>query len=298
MSTQIEIRHLECFLELSETLHYRKAAEKLYISQSALTQQIQKLESILGDKLFIRSNREVQLSHSGQLFKIEAQLIVNRISKSLERWELAKKGNQGLLYLGYVASAMEEYLPDILKKFAARYPNIHFHLYENSNEQQLKSLESNLLDIAFMRSNDISASMNIASVYKEPFTIALPKDHNISSQNFRHIGQLSDEDYILFPNSQSQMYYQQILSICADQKFSPNIVHQSIHFPTIFKLVENGMGITIIPKSSKDVHNKNIKYIDLDQVHQRTELFAVWKKENENPALENLLEVLDLKANL
>ena len=87
MTNQLEIRHFEYFLALSETLHYRKAAEKLFISQSALSQQIQRLEAILGQELFTRTNRKVKLSIAGESFRAEAELIMNQLQLSMERWQ-------------------------------------------------------------------------------------------------------------------------------------------------------------------------------------------------------------------
>ena len=86
------------------------------------------------------------------------------------------------------------------------------------------------------------------------------------------------------------MYYQQILNICSACGFSPKISHKSIHGPTIFKLVENGMGISIVPNSLRDEKNYKIRFIELNKIPHKTELFAVWKKGNDNPALPNFVK--------
>ena len=114
----------------------------------------------------------------------------------------------------------------------------------------------------------------------------------MTASNFKHVGELKDEYFILFPNDQSQLYYQQIINLCADQGFTPKLSHRSIHAPTIFKLVENGMGLSIIPTSLATSGNPGIKFIELKNIPQQTELYAVWKKVNDNPALPYLLEML------
>ena len=106
------------------------------------------------------------------------------------------------------------------------------------------------------------------------------------------MGQLASESFILFPNERSQMYYQQILNLCAADGFSPKISHQSIHGPTIFKLVENGMGIAVVPNSLRDEHNYEIRFIELVDLKQKTELFAGWNKNNMNFALKHLLKLV------
>jgi len=239
MINQLEFRHLNYFLVLADTLHYREASEKLYITQSALSQQIQRLELILGKKLFIRTNRKVRLSPEGIAFQREATLLQNQATLSMERWQAAISGKQGILRIGFVGSAMQAYLPSILKKFSA-----------------------------------------------------VPKNHKISDANFKDISQLANESFILFPNAHSQMYYEQIISLCKDHGFVPKISHRSIHAPTVFKLVESGLGISIVPNSLRDEHNYQIDFIELNKIPQKTELFAVWNKTNTNIALPYFLKVL------
>lgn len=292
MAYQLEIRHLEYFLVLSETLHFKKAADKLSITQSALSQQIQRLEAILGQTLFIRTNRKVMLSHSGTLFVKESQSILNQVDRSLDSWKSQVAGGQGILKIGFVGSAMHTYLPHLINEFTQQYPDVQFSFKDLSNKDQLSALEKLDIDVGFLRSAYSITNMDSISVFKENFTLVLPKDHWIDADSFDHMGQLSEESFILFPNDQSQMYFDQILRVCADQGFRPKISHQAIHGPTIFRLVENGFGVSIVPKSLIDEHNYQVKYIELTEVPQKTELFATWNKHNQNPALGYLLEVM------
>ena len=292
MTNQLEIRHFEYFLVLADTLHYRKAAEKLFISQSALSQQIQRLELIVGQELFVRTNRKVNLSEFGVLFKNEAELVMQQLHRSMERWRLASEGVEGIIRIGFVGSAMQIYLPPLIKQFSIDYPNIKFYLEDLSNQDQLKALEKRQLDIGFMRANEVPLTMDIKSVYKENFSLVVPEDHPIQSDTFKSISQLAEENFILFPNKRSQMYYQQIIKLCGEAGFSPTISHQSIHGPTIFRLVENGLGISIIPNSLKDEFNYKVRFIELTNVPYQTELFAVWNKDYRNSALPYFLEMI------
>lgn len=279
---------------LAETLHYTQAAELLFISQSALSQQIKQLEFQLGATLFIRTNRKVALSKEGELLVEEARPILKQVDGFLERWKLSQEGVLGQLKIGFVGSAMQKYLPPIIKEFGIAFPNIRFELQELSNAEQLKDLELDDLDIGFLRTNKVPSNISIKSVYRENFSLVLPLDHKVSASNFKNMGQFSDEAFILFPNENSPLYYQQIQNLCADYGFSPHIAHKSIHGPTIFTLVENGMGISIVPNSLRDKNNYRIKFIELDQEPHNTELFAAWKKERQSMALQHFLKIINL----
>mgnify|MGYP000162107149 CR=1 FL=1 len=181
---QLEIRHIRYFLVLAETLHFRKAAAKLLISQSALSQQINLLETILGVKLFDRTNRKVVLNAAGAIFLEESRFILNQLDNAMDRWQQALHGSSGQLKIGFVGSTMKHYLPPIIKKFTSDYPKVGLALEELTNSDQLKALEKDHIDIGFMRSNKVSSEMNIKSVYQENFSLVLPEHHPINESNF------------------------------------------------------------------------------------------------------------------
>ena len=287
---QLEIRHIRYFLVLAETLHFRKAAAKLFISQSALSQQINLLETILGVKLFDRTNRKVVLNTSGSLFLEESRFIINQLDNAMNRWQEALNGANGQLKIGFVGSSMKHYLPPIIKQFTNGYPKVGLALEELTNSDQLKALEEGRIDIGFVRSNQVSSEMNLKSVYKENFSLVLPENHPINESNFTNLGQCANEPFILYPNESSPMYFQQILNLCSEHNFSPIISHRAIHGTTIFKLVENGMGLSIIPDSLRDEHNYKIRFIALKNTTIKTELFVVWKKDFKNPVLKTFLK--------
>jgi len=287
---QLEIRHIRYFIVLAETLHFRKAAAKLFISQSALSQQISLLETILGVKLFDRTNRKVVLNTSGALFLEESRFILNQLNNAMYRWQQGLNGANGQLKIGFVGSSMKHYLPPIIKQFTNGYPKVGLALEELTNSDQLKALEEGRIDIGFVRSNQVSSEMNLKSVYKENFSLVLPENHPINESNFTNLGQCANEPFILYPNESSPMYFQQILNLCSEHNFSPIISHRAIHGTTIFKLVENGMGLSIIPDSLRDEHNYKIRFIALKNTTIKTELFVVWKKDFKNPVLKTFLK--------
>lgn len=292
IANQLELRQLNYFKVLAEELHYRKASEILFISQSALSQQIKHLEGILKVSLFERTNRKVALSDAGRLFYKDVLQVLNKVEIAATNIKLYTAGNTGQIGIGFVASAMASVLPALLKQFNSDCPNIRFRLDELNNAEQLIALQNETLDLGFMRSNHLPDGFSSKRVYTETFSLVLPANHPVTDTEFSNIGQFRDENFILFPNEQSQLYYQQIINLCADQGFAPKVAHRSIHAPTIFRLVENGMGLSVIPTSLASTENPNIRFIELKGIPQQTALYAVWKKINNNPALPYFLEML------
>lgn len=292
MGYQLEYRHLKYFLAVAEELHYRKAAEKLYISQPGLSRQIKQLEDHLGIELFKRHNRSVVLTESGNYLQSEISKSLKSLDGIINHAKLIHDGKDGNLQFGYVGSAMQQIIPDLLIKLNQKYPNISFGLKEMDNQSQIKSLLSKDIDLGFVRLERVPRSIEMKPVLKECFCLVLPKNHFITKKSFKNITQLKDEPFILFDPKYSASYFEKVMQIFDDSGFAPIISHNTIHADSIYKLVENGFGISIVPKSLININNKDIQFIELDEIKQRTVLSIAWNKENMNPVLSNAIELI------
>ena len=293
MGYQIEFRHFRYFLAVAEDLHFRKAAERLFISQPGLSRQIKQMEEDLGIQLFIRHNRKVQLTTAGLHLKTELSRTLKDIDNILDSAKLLQEGKQGKLNFGYVGSAMLEIIPDVLLRFKKEYPNVQFGLKEMDNQKQIAHLLSQKIDIGFVRLNRAPRGLIIKPILEETFCLVLPKNHPINSTNFKDLSQLKNESFILFDPSYSPSYYEKVMQIFDDSHFSPIVSHNTIHAASIYKLVENNFGLSIVPKSLLQGYTMNIKFIELNNIPQRTTLSVIWNTNNRNPILKALLEKIN-----
>ncbi|TCI85547.1 LysR family transcriptional regulator [Tenacibaculum sp. M341] len=290
MSNQIEFRHFKYFLAVAEDLHFRKAAERLFISQPGLSRQIKQMEEDLGIQLFVRHNRKVQLTPVGVYLKKELTQHLKNINYSLEYAKLLQEGKLGTLKFGYVGSAMQHIIPEILVRFKKNHSDVTFSFKEMDNQKQIAQLLTNDIDIGFVRLDRAPRDIEMAAILKEPFCLVLPKNHPINNSNYKNLSQLKDEPFILFDPSYSPSYYEKVMQIFDDSGFSPIISHNTIHAASIYKLVENNFGLSIVPKSLQQGYDVNVKFIELNEIEQRTTLSVVWNKQNRNPILNSLVE--------
>jgi len=292
MGYQIELRHLRYFLAVAEELHFRKAAERLFISQPGLSRQIKVLEEALGVVLFERHTRKVVLTKVGEYLKIEFSAQIKMLSHTLENAKMLQDGKQGALKIGYVGSAMQEVIPNLLLNFEKKHPNILCSLKEIDNQQQLEALLSFSLDIGFVRLERVPRALEIKPILKENFCLVLPKDHEIDESNFKSLRQFKEASFILFDAQYSASYHEKVMQIFDDCGFTPLNSHNTIHSSSIFKLVENKFGISIVPKSLAQKRGHKIKFIELDMIAQKTTLSVIWNKKNTNPILNDVLALL------
>ncbi|MDT0620894.1 LysR family transcriptional regulator [Croceitalea vernalis] len=292
MSYQLELRHYRYFMAVAEALHYRKAAERLFISQPGLSRQIKQMEEILGTQLFIRDKKKVQLTPAGDYLKKELEAALSHLEHTTKQVKLIGKGQLGEIRIGFLGSAMQEVIPSMLLQLKETYPEIHTSLEELSNKAQVNAILKNQLDIGFVRLSRIPRGLRIKPVFEDTFSLVLPKNHALNPSNFKGIEQLFEADFILFSQDYSPLYYDTVISICEDAGFKPQISHKSVHAQTIFKLVENGLGISIVPTALQHGFQLNVKFIELAKIKQRAVLSVLWKDDHHNLALKHCLDLL------
>lgn len=292
MRNQIEFRHLRYFLVLSDTLHYRKAAEQLFISQSGLSKQIQQLEDLLEVQLFERDKKKVRLTKGGIYLKEQASFLQGYLESTFLRLKAIEEGLDGEIKIGFVGSAMQNVIPELLIKSNEIYPNIRFNLDEMSNQAQLEAIQNNSIDLGFVRLNAAPPSIQLKEIFKEHFSLVLPYHHPINPSNFKTLSQLVMDHFILFSSDYSSTYYNKIMSIFSDAGFQPKISHKSIHANTIFRIVESGLGVAIVPHSLTLGIQLKIKILKLTKIRQRAILSIAWKKKNQDPSLKKILDLL------
>jgi len=292
MSNHLEFRHYKYFLAVAKELHFRKAAESLYISQPGLSRQIKQMEEVLGVKLFVRHNRKVELSTAGKYLQQELIYHFAHLDDILNHTKLLNDGLDGKLKMGYVGSAMQRVIPELLLKFRETNPNVLVNMKEYDNTRQIQALLNQDIDIGFVRIERVPKDLEVFSALEETFSLVLPKKHNIDSSSFKDLSQFKDENFILFDSSYSESYYEKVMQIFDDSGYTPNVSHTTVNASSIYRLVENNFGISIVPTSLQNGYNFKIKFIELTEIIQRTTLKIVWNKGNTNPVLKKFIELI------
>src|ERR1700751_1846555 len=149
MKREIEFRHLRYFLAVAETLHFSRAAERLGIAQPPLSQQIRRLEEILGHRVFDRTTRGVKLTLAGQLLAERARGTLEKVQDDVAQVRRLGRGEEGTLTVGFSGSVMFTDLPAGIEAFRRRYPKVELRLRELATSAQIVALLEGTLDLAF-----------------------------------------------------------------------------------------------------------------------------------------------------
>lgn len=292
------INQLKYFITAAKCLNFTEAGKQHFISQTAITQHIQSLEDQLGVKLFNRDKRKVELTPAGKVFLEEARAILERTRIAIEKTERAAKGEEGFLNIGYVKGFENSCIKDYIKSYYAAYPNNRFYLFRKSHLDLLLQLEKKKLDIVFniCYSNTETEGFEKREIRKYPLYAVLPSNHPYAQLSSIRRYDLRNDHFFLtkyYDDNNAKNY--EIPENFAESGFIPKTVGSSSDLETIMMLVSAGAGISIMPECAI-VHFKQVEdlvFIPLEGQHEYISLVALWRKDNDNPALFKFLELVN-----
>lgn len=293
MNYQIELRHLLYFKTVAEELHFRRAAERLFIAQPGLSRQIKQLEDYYQTKLFVRDKRNVELTETGLYLKKEVDLIFNQLSNIKGHIEKIAEGKISSLKLGFIGSAVQAILPQLLVELKQKQPLIDITLNELSNEIQLNLLNKQELDFGFVRINETPMGLKSIPILTEHFSLVVPKNRFNKIKGKINLKDFSKESFILFSKEYSNSYYELVMSIFEDHGFSPHVTLRTVNALSIFNLVSQGLGVAIVPSSLKKGYHTHVDFLELNHLPQRTTLSLIWNRKNRNPGIPLMLEIVE-----
>ncbi|HEY3425159.1 MAG TPA: LysR family transcriptional regulator [Negativicutes bacterium] len=282
-----DIRYLRSFIFVAEYLNFTKAAEHLYISQSALSKHILELEEQLGVQLFIRNHSMVQLTPAGfTLFK-EARNLMAKIDEVFEITRQSQNEVWGKVKIG-CTSYEHVFLPKVLKRFSALYPHITLDIRVLPIPTINKHLDLQELDIGFnpFVGNELKSSYKQREVHRARLCFILPRNHPYANRYSLDFCELEQERFILFDQPGSP-FTDWFVRQCNKKGFSPNIASMHPQMDTIFLHVAAGLGISFFCFDSIycQMMRNHISFVAMNGDNSYAHIAAVWKHENQNPAI-------------
>jgi DNA-binding transcriptional LysR family regulator len=288
----MELRHLRYFITVAEELHFGRAAQRLHIAQPPLSQQIRQLEEELGVVLFHRTKRSVQLTDAGQVFLEEAKQVLIQAAQAVQAAQRASRGEIGQLVVSFVSSAAYNVLPKILQAFRARFPEVNLALHELTTDKQLQGLRDGWIDVGFLRPPIEDDTLSLATIFKESLVVALPEIHPLSRQPQVPLKALINEFFILFPRPLGPKLYDQIVGLCQQAGFSPNVVQEAIQMQTIVSLVAAEIGIALVPASVQNLQRRGVIYKAIQEATPKAEIAVIWRSNDLSSVLHQFLSVV------
>lgn len=245
----MELRQLEYFLMVSDLASFTRAAERLYVSQPAVTNAVRSLEEELEIQLLDRSQRKVTLTAEGKIFYRHIQNIMQGISTTLNEINDLKSHNRGHLTIGVTPLAGIASTSRLLAEFRAAYRNINISIAEHDVGQLLELLHSDKLDFAFVfdLTEQERTRLNILPLACEELMVCCARRHALSRMNSVTLAELTEEPLILMETS--CLFRQMLVKHFEEADSMPPVSMETMQVQLLKSLVAENAGISILPES-------------------------------------------------
>lgn len=286
----ITILQIDYFLELVKYMNFSKTAEKLYISQPALSKQISNLEKELGFMLFDRNGKNIELNADGELMynffvatKDDFNSIVSKIKQKNEVLNL----NISCL-TGWEVS---RYFLDVNTMFDEKDIKVNLHLESRELVELVDNINNNVDDIVITISDNLENFKNINSRYLTDIKrlIVYSKSSRLNNKKNLDLSDFKNEKFFVFTKLTGKSSIEILNDICKQFGFEPDITQVS-NIDSMMLNVETGRGVAIFDEWHRVLNNPTLKYIDTGTTHK---IYAAWKKDNQNKAINSFLDIFE-----
>ncbi|WP_296223427.1 LysR family transcriptional regulator [Ralstonia sp. UBA689] len=292
----MDLKQLRYFVAVAEELHFGRAAQRLFISQPALSFDIRRFEEQLGVQLLARTNKSVTLTNAGQVLLDEARKLLQQAAE-VERVTLrSAHGLAGRMRVGFVNSMLYRGLPRAIERFEADHPAVEIVLKEMNTGEQIQAIQRQQIDLGCAYWGSFPAEVVSAPIFSEPFVCCLPAGHTLARRKHLDLSALAQEPFILFPRTVSPHYHDLIIALCVDAGFSPVIRHEARLWQTVVTMVGFGMGVALVPKTLQHAGDVRVSFVPLAGGKKESPVLSLRRAGDTEPVTGRFLEYLEATA--
>ena len=287
---------LEYFVSVAELHSFTKAAQKHYVSQTAVTQQIQNLEEILNTTLFDRTKRPIQLTDEGTMLLTDAKAILERMYGAVAKLSNVSSSVGGSLRIGYTKGYERSSLSAMLRRYHRDYPNVFLSCCRHNSKELTEALLSGALDMIFTWDHDPIMAMpqiEYVEVEHSSLDVVLYNAHPLVYRSFLRREDLREEKFIYLTPS-GTICDDSYIRLYQEAGYEPNIIYYTDDIDSILMMVAAEEGISVMPTymTRKLYHTEGIVCVPLRGEQECAAILAVWKADRANQRLQEFKEYL------
>jgi LysR family hydrogen peroxide-inducible transcriptional activator len=241
----MEVHQLRYFRAVARHGTFTRASEVEHVAQPSLSQQILKLETELGARLFDRLPRSARLTVFGKAFLPKAERILRELEAAKTELRDMSGNEKGEVAVGIIPTIAAYLLPTLLNDFMVQHPAINITIIEDITPVLLQRLREGTLDIAVAALPVAGGELAGIKLFEEPFYAVLPEKHRLASRASISLAELNRESFLLL--KEGHCFRDSVIAACRKLRMSPTIIFESGQFATILAMVSAGMGVSAVP---------------------------------------------------
>jgi molybdate transport repressor ModE-like protein len=302
ISTVLE--KLRLFLVVLEEGSFRRAADRLRISQSAITRQVQALELELGGRVLERTSAGVRPTNGGTVLAEKAKRLLGDYDSTMAEVRRLNRGDSERLRIGYIASAVQEYLGPALSVLRRDHPSLKVEMLDQTPGEMIIALRQGKIDLALtLHGIDLlSRDFYIRKIATVKSLVALPVSHRFATKRQVSISQLKGETFVRGSDDVVPGYTQWIIQLCRKNGgFRPRLAtidKATNHVESLAEslaLAANEEAISIQPAFISHLKVPNVVLVPIADAGVTWDLFVIWLRGKTAGPLRTLLSELNLK---
>jgi len=269
----MDMEQLASFQCLAELKNFTHAAGRLCVSQSTLSRSIQRLEEELGQPLFDRKPRSVELTDVGFLFQKRAEQILLIVEDT--KAEICDDGQSGRIRVGAIPTIAPFFLPNFLRQFSDVFPRASLIVQEDTTDSLLKRCKQGELDVAILALPVPTRYVEIENLFEEELYLVMPVTHPLAQKKQIRLADVEHYPFVLL--DEAHCLSDNITSFCRQRSIAPVAVERTSQLVMVQELVSLGHGVSMIPEMAKKLdQNEQRMYRSIHGTKPTRTIAAVW----------------------
>jgi DNA-binding transcriptional LysR family regulator len=293
----IDLKQLKYFLAVAEEKSFSRAAERLHISQPPLSQQIMKLESELGVRLFARTTRTFELTVAGKALMAEASELLAKMRMTIDTIRQIDRGEVGRLRVGIVGSAMWGPIPSLLEEFQSKYPRVTWTIHESGPTAQYEALRAKQIDVGFWREPKLNEddlrndNLRQELCFRENVCVALNEHHPLAKQEAIELTEIANEPMLTLALDKSA-FPRYLIQCCVKAGFQPTIFQEASEPQTLLAMVGAGLGVALLPETTSRIGWPGVVFVPIRSNPPSANLYITYTTLDDAPVVRAFLNIL------
>jgi DNA-binding transcriptional LysR family regulator len=297
----MDLVKLRYFQTVAKTLHFRRAAALLNVSQPPLSKSIKTLEDELGTQLFLRSKRRVELTPAGEVLLKRCEKIFQELEDAKTEVKRYSRGEKGKIRIGCEDGTTFSVLPSVLQTFKRRYPAISCSVITQPVAQQISGLRAGDLDAGIVPLPIDDPELDLIKVQSCSLVAAFADHFPLASKASLRLKDLRHQPVVALPEDEENLY-SCILPYLKKRRIPVKLIPGAFDISTLLPMAASGLGIALIPHSYTECGPRGLVYREIVDSTLELSVGLAWKKGTRNAAVLNLVRVvkgmnLALKSN-
>jgi DNA-binding transcriptional LysR family regulator len=287
----MDLVKLRYFQTVAKTLHFRRAAALLNVSQPPLSKSIKTLEDELGTQLFLRSKRRVELTPAGEVLLKRCEKIFQELEDAKTEIKRYSRGEKGNIRIGCEDGTTFSVLPPVLQTFKGRYPSISCSVVTQPVAQQITGLCAGDLDAGIVPLPIDHPELDLIKLQSCSLVAAFAEHLPLAAKPNLRLKDLSHQPVVALPEDEENLY-SCILAYLKKRRIPVKLIPGAFDISTLLPMAASGLGIALIPHSYSECGPRGLVYREIVDSTLELSVGLAWKKGTRNAAVLNLVRVV------